>query len=154
MARKPLRTLYQYLQTCGGQARRLYQKAAELATINYFLTQHLESPLREHCQAAKIEKGKLVIIADGAVWTTQLNYIIPDLLFQLRTHPELIHLGKITCKVGLAMQPAEKLPSRDPLRISSASAEHLKQAAALITNEKLRAVMERIAAKHIDAIDS
>jgi len=149
MAKRNIKSVGQHLQTCGGQARRLFNKAAELDTLNALLAQHLESPLRDHCQAAKIENGKLTLVTDSAVWLAQLKYAIPDLLFQLRSHVELTHLGKIIGKVTVPIQQTKQPHQPAPITINKEQAEQLQQTANNIQNPRLQAILEKIA-KHAE----
>ncbi len=64
--------------------KRLHTKVQKISELNQIVQKTMPDPLREHCQVANFNHDCLVIEVDDPAWATQLRFLIPDLLGQLR----------------------------------------------------------------------
>lgn len=74
-------------------------KLEELKKFNNLFSQHLESPLAQHCHVVRYEKNCLIVLVDNATWGTQLRFRIPDVIKQLHQYPVFENLQAICSKI-------------------------------------------------------
>ena len=121
------------------------QEIAERARLLDRLTAEVRRLLPEagaHCQVANLRGGELIVQVDSPAWATRLRYQGKALVGQLqrRGFPELK-----TVRVRVAPQGGPKPAPARRARLSSSSGELLRQTAAAVDNEALRAALERLA---------
>jgi hypothetical protein len=131
----------------------LLRKFNRLETWNTWLKECLpeESVLFEHCQIVGLDKTSVIVIADNPHWVTRFRFFIPDLLIKLRHYDDFKDIRAICCKVKPPHFRATK-PKRHPLIISNNTAEILKEAAKKIKNEKLKAILNKMAERNIEKL--
>jgi hypothetical protein len=118
MAMKSDNKLVGNLLTCGrGTLSILHRKVAQLDKLTALLKNSLNDPLRQHCQVANLKDDCLVIMVDSAAWATQIRYLTPDLLKQLKRSPELQHVRTLHCYIDPGPTPSAPAPiiEREPL---------------------------------------
>lgn len=142
-----------YLQHESKTLGSLLNKFNRLKIWNNHLRECLseELTLLEHCQIVGLDKTSLIVIADNPHWVTRFRFFIPDLLIKLRRYDEFKGLLAICCKVRPLNYPSTK-PKRKPLIISNNTAEILKEAAKKIKNEKLKAILFKMAERNIEKL--
>ena len=59
----------------------------------------LPENLQKHCFVVNYRQGVLILHIDAATWGTQLRYLLPDLLQQLRKDKQFAQLSSIEYKV-------------------------------------------------------
>lgn len=125
----------------------LYKNLERLQTLNQLVAQYLEKNLSAHCRAASIEKQSLIMIADNGNWATQLRFQVPDLLENLRKHPELCALKSIICKTrpNIHLEKPQKKSPRYMKKISPLISQQITAIAEKVPDEKLKKILKRIA---------
>lgn len=127
----------------------LLGKLDELKKYNQLFGQYLESPIAQHAQVVKFEKNCLFVIVDNGHWATQLRFSIPDLILQLREHPGLEKLNGIICKTrphpSFAQPP--RIQKRQVVRLNPLTGKQIIEIAKTIDDERLKAILKRIAAR-------
>ncbi|MBX9587105.1 MAG: DUF721 domain-containing protein [Gammaproteobacteria bacterium] len=127
-----------------------YPKLAQLmmhlhsvTRLNETLQAILPPPLRGQVTCVKLEKGILTIIAPNGSFSTQIRFsgeaIIAGLNEALTNQP----VKTIRCIVRPHAEP-EKEKRPEIRRISSAAAEGITASAATMSNDKLRAIWEKL----------
>lgn len=104
-----------------------------------------EPLLIEHCQIVNLSGTSLIAIADSPHWLTRIRFHIPELLPQLRQYPGLEHIRALCCKVRPQYPRKTTHIKRTPQKLSIATANRVKADAQKLTDDKLRAIMEKIA---------
>lgn len=140
-----------YLQNDSHSLGSLLLKLNQLKQWNSWLHALLPTniPLQEHCQIVGLAGTSLIVIADNPHWVTRFRFFIPELLKQLQTYPDLKNIRSICCKVRppLHSHSANKKQRRQPLIISSATAEVMQHTAKKIRHERLKKTLEKMAAR-------
>jgi hypothetical protein len=115
--------------------------------LHAILAQYLDSKLAAHCLVTSMVNGHLVVITHSALWATQFRFQIPSLIPKLQTHAPFSALRNITCKISPSSknQIPEAPPERAMERLSPQTSELIMTAAKTIQNEKLKAILQKIA---------
>jgi hypothetical protein len=119
-----------------------------LYELQIILTAYLDTKLANRCLVANFENGCLTVITESALWATQFRFQAPTLLEKLKLHPEFVILKKIICKIRPApnKRALPVAPEVPPMpRLSQQTADRIILAAATIKDEKLQAIMQKIA---------
>lgn len=97
-----------------------------------------------HCQVANIRGDELILQVDSPAWATRLRYQGKALVGQLRRRgfPELK-----TVRVRVAPPARSSPPPYRRARLSPSSGELLRQTAAAVDDDALRAALERLASR-------
>lgn len=123
--------------------RGLFAQAARLSRLQALLESQLQPAAREHCHVASWHAGCLLLIITDGHWATRLRYQQRRLQRQLLAFEAFAGLERIQFKV----QPSAVAP-RPPgrqLTISREAADDIRANAEHITDDKLRAALERLA---------
>lgn len=144
-------TITAYLQHDSKTLSHLLIKFNQLKTWNKWLQECLqqESILLEHCQIVGLDKTSLIVIADNSHWVTRFRFFIPELLIQFREYPDFQNIRAICCKVRPPHYAAVRKSKRQPLVISTQTAEIVQEAANKIKNERLKEILMQIAKKRL-----
>ncbi len=119
----------------------LAARAAQLRHLQAALAPLLPPPLGEHCRAAALHDGELVLSADSPAWASRLRYLAPMLQAQLSRKAGL-RLQRIAVTVA---PPAPRVGRRPPLRnLSPQSTEHLAEVAEATEDPRLREALMRL----------
>ncbi len=79
--------------------RQIADRASLSTQLNDYLQQYLSVSLMQHCHVGSFQGGHLIIYIDNAIWSLELRSKLGELHKQLKTHPELSSLTKITYSV-------------------------------------------------------
>jgi hypothetical protein len=123
----------------------LIGKLKHLKQIEQLLNGHLDDKLAKHYQIANLENNCLTVITEKAIWATQFRFQIPQLLNQLRQHPEFYQLKHIYCKIQPKNHPSKPANVTPMPQLSAETAAIVLETAKTIRHEKLQAIMNRIA---------
>jgi len=138
-----------YIAKENNSMKGLMHKVSLIAKWNDILSLCLENDqnIMRHCHAIKIEKNSLIVVAESPHWVSKLKYKIPELLPKVKAHKELENIKAITCKSlpYTAHKKIKKTPSREPLKISSKTADDISEIAETIKDKKLKAILKKIA---------
>ena len=119
---------------------RVLAHAHRILTLDNELAQWLDTPLKAHCRVAAAGPGRLVLEADSPVWAQRLRFLLPDLG---------THFGR---EVTIRIAPAELSTapiSASRTQVSREAAAALNDLAAVMDNDALKEVLQRIA-RHAD----
>ena len=128
------------LTECGPFAA-LARKASELEALDRALRQTLPSPLREQVRFANLHGGRLVFLAPTPALASRLRLMQTQIL--AAAHAIGVRAGYLSVKVA-PLPPATSEPDRSK-PLSPAAAEHLKAAAASVTDSELRRLFLELA---------
>jgi hypothetical protein len=124
--------------------RAIFNHAQRLAHMQRLLESQLQPAARAHCHVASWREGTLLLIVTDGHWATRLRYQQKRLQRQLVAFKEFANLTRLQLKVQPATNHrAEVVHSRD---LSSAAAESISSTAEGISDPKLKAALERLAA--------
>ena len=76
------------------------QRTVQLEELNLKLLHYLPESFHEHCHVGSFNRGCLAIVADDAVWASQLRYVIPELRDNLRAKAGIYQLSSIKVTVA------------------------------------------------------
>lgn len=110
-------------------------RAANLADLNRQLHQRLPPALAGHIMLADIRTGRAVFLADTPAWAARTR------LQQERLRHDLLALGQQVGSIAVKVIQPERVPhTHEPLKpLTSATADHLRSAAASLSDPELRA---------------
>ncbi|MNO69310.1 hypothetical protein D3C76_601620 [compost metagenome] len=122
----------------------LFSKAQRLAHLQRLLESQLQPAAREHCHVASWREGSLLLIVTDGHWATRLRYQQKRLQRQLQALEEFSSLTRIQFKV----QPptTQSRAAGHTIDLSTQAAESIQATAEGISDPKLRAALERLAA--------
>ncbi|MFK3797606.1 MULTISPECIES: DUF721 domain-containing protein [unclassified Pseudomonas] len=122
----------------------IFNHAQRLAHLQRLLESQLQPAAREHCHVASWREGTLVLVVTDGHWATRLRYQQKRLQRQLVAFREFANLTRLSLKVQPSITRGA-VPGQ-PRDLSPVAAEALNEAAEGITDPKLRAALERLAA--------
>jgi hypothetical protein len=122
----------------------IFNHAQRLAHLQRLLESQLQPAAREHCHVASWREGSLLLIVTDGHWATRLRYQQKRLQRQLEAFDEFSSLTRILFKV----QPPtiQRGAAGHTMDLSFAAAESIQATAEGITDPKLKAALERLAA--------
>lgn len=128
------------------ELRSLFQRANLHGKLQSILQQCLPAAAAKHCHLGNFTADQLTLVVDNAHWATRLRYQQEQLLERLRQHQEFAGLHSLRLQV----RPAQDLnqapmPASKRQEISEQAREIISSCADIITDEKLRAAMQRLA---------
>lgn len=141
------------LQPTGRDLQTVLSKVKAINTLNEMVRGLLEEGLRKYCRVGNLSNGILVLLVDNSAVATQMRYVVPSLLQQLRGTKALRHIKEIQLKVRLPeavdVKRGDIGVSVEKIQLLSPdAAATLRAMAETLEDEKLREIMLRIAAKH------
>lgn len=84
-----------------GLLREFKDHTKQSEVIQAYLKRYLPEPLSAHCSVGRFEHGHLIIYLNNAAWSLALRHALHNgLLMQLKAHPELSHLMKISYHIA------------------------------------------------------
>ena len=112
----------------------LCQRAIQLEELNKQLYHTLPESLHQHCRMGSFNAGCLTIVANDAVWASQLRYYLPELRDKLRREAGLYQLVAIKVTVNqnneaLAIKRASRIqlsPKARDIILASSEQFHYK----------------------------
>lgn len=115
-----------------------------LRRLTAVLRDIVPAPLAEHCQAANLESGVLVIAVDSSAWAAKLRYHLAALLPQLKARGDLPVIDQVRLRI---QPPRLDRPPRPAYRrpLSAATAALIAQVADHTTDAALREALHRLA---------
>jgi hypothetical protein len=120
--------------------RRLAKQAMANTELLQTVQGCLPSPLHQHCHAAHIQDGQLVLFTDSPAWVMRFRFSTPQILEELRkTRP---NLRGVRVRVQLTQQSRPRARRR-PL-LSQGTRDILRETAADVDNPGLKAALERL----------
>ena len=122
----------------------IFNHAQRLAHLQRLLESQLQPAAREHCHVASWREGTLLLIVTDGHWATRLRYQQKRLQRQLVAFKEFANLTRLHLKVQPARTHRSEMGHRRDLSV--AAAETISATAEGITDPKLRAALERLAA--------
>jgi len=135
----------------GNNLSDLIRHARSMEQLSALARRHLGAPLGDHCRAANLREGILLLHADSSAWANRLRYELPALLEFLRQQgqPEL---RSIRVKVPPPdwAPPAPRTQTRP--RLSAAASELLRHVASTTQDPDIRGALLRLA-KHVSTSD-
>ncbi|WP_349976487.1 DciA family protein [Pseudomonas sp. WHRI 8519] len=123
--------------------RLLLNQAERLAHLQRLLESQLQPAAREHCHVASWRDGTLLLVVTDGHWATRLRYQQKRLLAALQTMEAFGNLRRILFKVQPPLVPAKRGTNTTELSVNAA--QSIRGSAEGITDEKLRAALERLA---------
>ena len=122
----------------------IFSHAQRLAHLQRLLESQLQPAAREHCHVASWREGSLLLIVTDGHWATRLRYQQKRLQRQLVAFDEFSSLTRILFKV----QPPDihRGAAGHTMGLSTVAAESISATAEGITDPKLKAALERLAA--------
>lgn len=100
----------------------------------------LPSPLDQHCLAAHIHEGQLVLFTDSPAWVMRFRFSTPQILAELhKTRP---NLRGVRVRVQLVQQSRPRTRRRPML--SQEARAMLRETAAGVDNPGLKAALKRL----------
>jgi hypothetical protein len=122
----------------------LFGQAQRLAHLQRLLESQLQPAAREHCHVASWREGSLLLVVTDGHWATRLRYQQKRLQRDLQALDAFASLTRILFTV---QPPAGPAPLRTrAIDLSVLSADNIQATADGITDPKLRAALERLAA--------
>ena len=122
----------------------IFHHAQRLGHLQRLLETQLQPAAREHCRVASWREGSLLLIVTDGHWATRLRYQQKRLHRQLLAFDEFANLTRIVFKVQPPSPPQGA--KGHTMDLSSVAAESIQATAEGITDPKLRAALERLAA--------
>jgi hypothetical protein len=122
----------------------IFNHAQRLAHLQRLLESQLQPAAREHCHVASWREGSLLLIVTDGHWATRLRYQQKRLQRQLLAFDEFSSLTRILFKVQPPTVPQGA--AGHTMDLSVAAAESIQATAEGITDPKLKAALERLAA--------
>lgn len=121
----------------------LFDETQRLSHLQQLVESQLQKAACKHCHVAAWRDGCLLLIVTDSQWATRLRYQQRRLQKQLQTFEEFANLTKILFKVQPFIQSASKL--LPPARLSEQAAQSIQTTAEHVTDERLKAALERLA---------
>jgi len=133
------------LQGPAGALGDLISGARQLGQIDAALAAVLDPSVHAHVRAARLESGKLTLLADSPAWATRLRYLTPMLREQLDGG-----VAGALSQVHIAARPASterepERPERQAASLSGETATLLEQIADGIADDALSNAVRRVA---------
>lgn len=130
--------------------RKIVRQAQRLAAMDRIMAACLPPNLAPHCHTAQVTATELILMIDSAAWMTHLRYIKPQLLQQLKKHPQCAYLQEIQLRI----QPGQTLPDKTdptpiPKKISADTCELLRTTAESVENPLLKKALIKLASGNI-----
>ncbi|MGV6396267.1 DUF721 domain-containing protein [Pseudomonas caspiana] len=122
----------------------IFHHAQRLGHLQRLLESQLQPAAREHCHVASWREGSLLLIVTDGHWATRLRYQQKRLQRQLTAFDEFTNLTRIVFKVH--PPSARQGAAGHTMDLSPVAAESIQATAEGITDPKLRAALERLAA--------
>lgn len=138
----------QYFQSDNQSLKKLVTQLTQLQQWNDWLKESLEadSLVPDHCFIVNLIGTSLIVLADNPHWVTRFRFHIPTLLPKLKNYPDFAMIQSICCKVQPNYTPVSLQQNREPQqKLSADNAALMREAATKITDEKLCAILEKIA---------
>lgn len=124
--------------------RKIVRQAQRLLAINQVLKPYLPENCRPHCQVAQATATELTIQVDGAAWLMQLRYLKPQLLAQLKQHPQCAYLIDLQYRIEPARHIEEKITQRVNGKLSKENKELLQDTAETVSNPLLKRALMKL----------
>jgi len=136
----------------GSELTALIRHARRVEHLSLLARRHLGAPLGDHCRAANLRDGILVLHADSSAWATRLRYELPALLefFRQQGQPELRSIRIKVVPTDWAPPQAPRARARP--RLSAAASELLRDVASTTQDPDIRDALLRLA-KHVPQSD-
>jgi len=122
---------------------KLVAKVQSLTKLNDTLQAILPPALRGHVSCAKLERGKLTLIASSGSYSTQIRFSSQAIMMGLNEALPDQSIDNVHCIVRPAAVK-EKKRQKKPRLISATAAEQIMATAATISDEKLRLIWQRL----------
>ncbi|MFV3405587.1 DUF721 domain-containing protein [Pseudomonas sp. NY15463] len=124
--------------------RLLLNQAERLEHLQRLLESQLQPAAREHCHVASWKDGTLLLVVTDGHWATRLRYQQKRLQRQLQGMEAFANLSRIIFKVQPPLVPAKR-EGHAPV-LSQQAANSIHASAEGISDPKLKAALERLAA--------
>ncbi len=115
----------------------LYEQTQRIQDFKDKLSEHLGSPLNEHCTLANYKNDLIVMHADSPAWATKLRFSTPDIISYMQRECHLNTLKTIRVKVVPTIKKINRTPARR-LILSSKSTKLIRNIANSMTDHNLR----------------
>jgi hypothetical protein len=131
------------LMKSGSRLSAIVKKVELLNHLNQSTQKALnDSQLNQHCRASNFDKGCFTLEVDSAAWATRLRFFSSKLLSFLKSEYPQIK------EIQIRIRPFSK--EKDAIyweksKLSSESAEMIKQTATFISDELLKAALLKLA---------
>jgi len=138
------------LKNQGKTLTELLKKLEVIRELNTIFAQNVDKTLAKHCVVTAIQNGCVIVLLDSGNWATQLRFHIPDLLTKLREHSLFRHIKSICCKTRPIHQNERlnRKKKKSPMKkLSLKVSKEVEESAKLISDEKLRKIMLKIASR-------
>jgi len=122
----------------------LFSQAQRLSHLQRLFESQLQPAAREHCYVASWREGCLLLIVTDGHWATRLRYQQKRLQRDLQALEVFSGLTRIQFQVR--PRSVQRELGGTPIDLSVSSAENIQSTAEGITDPKLRAALERLAA--------
>ncbi len=139
------KSIANYLTATDNSLQSLVETAYSLQTLNQIVLSQFTPDFTEHCVVMCYHQGILTLGVANAAWGTKLRYDLPTLKFKLAALPEFAELTDIKYKIAPELFQPEQPSVHSKLKISAENADLICEAAANITNEKLKIALAKLA---------
>jgi hypothetical protein len=138
-----------YLKASHGDLGTLLKKITVLNELSNRLSTFLDEHTRKYCQVSNLTGTTLTLIAANGSVATQLRFQMPDLLRKFKSDAILKRIQTIECKVRppKSLTSSQKSTNSNPVmrKLSTETAEFIKEMAKSIDDVTLRDALEKIA---------
>lgn len=144
-------SISQYLKNDSKTLGLLLSKLKQLQQWNKHLHNCLshEPRLLDHCQVVNLLNNSLIILIDSPHWLTRIRFHVPELLPKMRLCVGLEQIREIICKIHPNYNQNKfnqwRQQTRPTLKLQTANL--IRETANKMPDEKLRAILEKIAAR-------
>jgi len=120
----------------------LAQRARALDELDQRLRRLLPEATARQTRLADVRNGRLVFLASSPIWASRLRLQQTTLLAEAR-----LALGETIERFAVKVAPLPTVPPNPtkPIPLSAATAQHLREAATVLSDPQLRAVLLDIA---------
>ena len=120
----------------------LYQRMAELKTLQEKLKAKLPPPLREHFTLANINESTLTIHTDSPAWAARFRFLTADILNHAQQLCSSNSPTTIRIKVVLPVNQSAK--NRRSIKLTNKNSKLILEAANSITDPVLKDALKRL----------
>lgn len=116
----------------------LLKHAQYIARFEQALGKLVDAPIKDHCRVTNVTEQTVTLEVDSPVWRQRIRFMIPELERQFRR------------RINIKVKPDAIVPTRpvERPRLSLPAAQALDALAESVDDPRLRASLNRLAARH------
>jgi hypothetical protein len=124
--------------------KQLTERAQRLRELDRVLVSHLPLSLAAHVRLATVRDGCVVVHADGSTWAAELRFKTPDILANLRQHPDFQDIVSLRVRNIAHHTAATETAVCAHRTLSSRAADALAAQARTTLDHRLAAALEKL----------